>query len=175
MKLIIGLGNPGRQYNFTRHNFGFLALDFYAKTAGLTLKSHPKFLATTAKTATAIFAKPQTFYNNVGESIAKLIDFYKLNPATDLLVICDDFDLPFGTIRFREQGSTAGNNGLKSAAAHLKTTTFHRLRLGTDQSLRASLGDIDFVLSKFTPEEHTHLPLLLAQTRQQISSFIEKN
>jgi PTH1 family peptidyl-tRNA hydrolase len=172
MKLIIGFGNPGRQYNFTRHNFGFLTLDFYAKIHNLTFKSEPKFLAEIARTESAIFAKPQTFYNNIGESVAKLINFYKLDPATDLLVVCDDFDLPFGTIRLREQGTSAGNNGLKSTSAHLKTAQFHRLRLGTnDPLLRGALGDTDFVLSKFTDEEREQLPKILKEAVEKIDHF----
>jgi PTH1 family peptidyl-tRNA hydrolase len=174
MKLIIGFGNPGREYNFTRHNFGFLALDFYAKTRGLTFKSESKFLAETAKTEGVIFSKPQTFYNNVGESVMKLVNFYKLNPATDILIVCDDFDLSFGDIRLREQGASGGNNGLKSTSKLLGTTEFHRLRLGTNNpALRQTIGDVDFVLSKFTPEEHDQLPNILNQAIAVIDQFID--
>jgi len=174
MKLVIGFGNPGGEYNFTRHNFGFLALDFYAKTHNLTFKPAPKFLATTAKSSTTIFAKPQTFYNNVGEAVLKLVNFYKLDPTSNILIVCDDFDLPFGTLRFREQGTSAGNNGLKSTTAHLGTTQFHRLRLGTnDPLLRDTLGDTDFVLSKFTTTERNQLPNILSQAIVKIDSFID--
>ncbi|MCL1840027.1 aminoacyl-tRNA hydrolase [Candidatus Saccharibacteria bacterium] len=172
MKLIIGFGNPGREYNFTRHNFGFLALDFYAKIHNLAFKSEPKFFADTARTDDIIFVKPQTFYNRVGESVAKLVKFYKLDPASDILIVCDDFDLPFGTLRSREQGSSAGNNGLKSTVDHLKTTQFHRLRLGTNNPLlRKTLGDVDFVLSKFTPEEREELPNILTEAEKIITKF----
>jgi len=172
MKLIVGFGNPGKNYNFTRHNFGFLALDFYAKINGLTWKSDPKFFAETTKSDQIIFAKPQTYYNRVGESVSKLVNFYKLNPSTDILVLCDDFDLPFGTTRLRERGSTAGNNGLKSTTDHLKTTEFHRLRLGTDNPLlRKTLGDVDFVISKFTTEEREQLHEILAEVSQKIDNF----
>jgi len=174
MKLIIGFGNPGRQYNFTRHNFGFLALDFYAKTHDLSFQPTPKFLAETAKTDNAIFAKPQTFYNNIGESISKLINFYKLDPATDLLIVCDDFNLGLGTLRMKSQGTDGGNNGLKSTIAHLGTTQFHRLRLGTDNPLlRGTLGDTDFVLSKFTPEEREQLPQILGVATAKIDQFLD--
>jgi PTH1 family peptidyl-tRNA hydrolase len=174
MKLIIGFGNPGRQYHFTRHNFGFLALDFYAKTHNITFKPEIKFLAQTAKTTDVIFAKPQTFYNNIGESVAKFVNFYKLNPSTDLLIVCDDFDLPFGTFRLKEQGTSAGNNGLKSTTTHLKTTQFHRLRLGTNNSLlRQTLDDTTFVLSKFTAEERKQLPEILNQSVTKIHQFLD--
>lgn len=174
MKLIVGFGNPGKEYNFTRHNFGFLTLDFYAKINNLTFKSEPKFLAETIKTDHAIFAKPRTFYNNIGESVAKLVNFYKLDPTTDLLVVCDDFDLPFGSIRIREKGTSAGNNGLKSTTNHLKTQEFHRLRLGTDNPLlRNTLGDVNFVLSKFTTEEREQLSQILTSATTEIDQFID--
>ena len=175
MKLIVGFGNPGKGYNFTRHNFGFLALDFYAKINDLIWKSEPKFFAETIKIDGVIFAKPQTYYNRVGESVAKLVKFYKLDPSVDLLIVCDDFDLPFGTVRLREQGSSAGNNGLKSTAAHLKTTEFPRLRLGTNNPLlRKTLGDTDFVLSKFTPEEKEQLPTILTEVSKKIDAEVRK-
>jgi len=174
MKLIIGFGNPSRQYNFTRHNFGFLALDFYAKTHDLSWKSDPKFFADTTRIDDVIFVKPQTFYNRVGESVSKFVKFYKLNPATDILIVCDDFDLPFGTIRLREQGTTAGNNGLKSTIDHLKTTQFPRLRLGSNNPpIRETLGDTDFVLSKFTPEEREQLPQILTKISDKIDDFTQ--
>ena len=170
MKLIIGFGNPGSKYNFTRHNFGFLALDFYAKIHDLKFLPQPKFKAEIAKDGDILFVKPQTFYNDQGMSIRSLCDFYKLSPQ-DILVICDDFNLPFGHIRFRERGSAGGNNGLKSTIQHLNTEDFPRLRLGTgNDQLRARIGDVDFVLSKFTDEEHEKLPEVL----REIADFVSK-
>lgn len=175
MKLIIGFGNPGNQYNFTRHNFGFLSLDFYAKTHNLTFKPEPKFLAHIVRNDDVIFVKPQTFYNEVGQSIAKLVNFYKLNPKNDILVVCDDFNLTYGQLRLREQGTAGGNNGLKSTIDHLKTPNFSRLRLGTDNPLlRSTLGDTEFVLSKFTPDEREKLPEILPEISGKIDAFIKK-
>ena len=172
MKLILALGNPDQKYHFTRHNFAFLALDFYAKTHSLTWKSSQKFLAHTAEQGTIIFAKPTTYYNEIGKSISKLVNFYKLNPTTDLLVVCDDFNLPFGQIRQRNQGSAGGNHGLESIITHLNTT-FPRLRLGTDNPLlRKTLGDATFVLSRFTPEEHAQLPAILSEISTKIDQFL---
>ena len=94
MKVIIGFGNPGNQYNFTRHNFGFLALDFYAKVHGLTFKPEPKFKADIVKDGDILFVKPQTFYNDIGMCARSIMDFYKLKPQ-DFLTVCDDFNLPF--------------------------------------------------------------------------------
>ena len=168
MRLIVGLGNPGNQYNFTRHNFGFLALDFLFKQNSWTWESHEKFGAVYAKVNDAIYLKPQTFYNDSGLAVRAFLDFYKI-PLGNLLVICDDFNLPFGTTRFRQKGSAGGNNGLKSIIQHLGTEDFARLRLGTgNDTLRRQLGDVDFVLSKFTPEEKSQLPEILADLTTMI-------
>lgn len=176
MKLIVGFGNPEAKYNFTRHNFGFLVLDFYAKIKNLTWEQNPKFNAVWLKTKDTIFIKPQTYYNEVGKSIQAFSHFYKIAPE-NILVICDDFDLDFGKLRLREHGSSGGNNGLKSTERELGTSSFPRLRLGTDSKLRAKSGgkidDIDFVLGKFTPEEKERLPSILASATKQIDDFIE--
>ena len=161
MKLIVGLGNPEAKYNFTRHNFGFLALDFYAKIHDLTWETHPKFGAIYLKHGDYLFIKPQTYYNDSGTAVRAFADFYKI-PLSDILVICDDFNLPFGATRYREKGSAGGNNGLKSIIASLGSQDFPRLRLGTgNDELRNKLGDMDFVLSKFTEEERQKLPEIL--------------
>lgn len=170
MKLIIGLGNPGNEYNFTRHNFGFLALDFYAKTHQLTWQK-PKFGALWCKTSDRIFLKPQDFYNNSGRSVQEFVRFYKLD-LSDILVVCDDFDLNFGQIRYREHGSSGGNNGLKSIAQQLGSENFPRLRLGSNNSeVRAKIGDIDFVLGRFTAAEREQLPQLLQAISQKIDEL----
>lgn len=161
MQLIVGLGNPGNQYNFTRHNFGFLALDFLFKQQGLSWEPHEKFHAIYKQHGDYIYIKPQTFYNNSGLAVRTFMDFYKI-PLENLLVICDDFNLPFGVTRLRKKGSAGGNNGLKSVIQHLGTEDFARLRLGTgNDELRNKLGDVDFVLSKFTAEEKATLPKIL--------------
>lgn len=210
MKLVVGFGNPEAKYNFTRHNTGFLALDFYAKVKGLNWENSSKFNAVWLKVNIAnllqdsgksnseqvIFIKPETYYNNVGESIAAFANFYKI-PASDILVVCDDFNLDFGKTRFREKGSAGGNNGLKSTIATLGTENFPRLRIGTDSASRigsnlataalkrassgekidtsnvGKISDIDFVLSKFTPEEKERLPELLRSVVSEIDSWLE--
>ena len=172
MKIIVGFGNPGSKYNFTRHNLGFLALDFYAKTHKLTWQNKPKFNAIVAKNDEngTLFIKAQTYYNEVGQSVRAVLDFYKLSPQ-DILVICDDFNLEFGKIRFRERGSAGGNNGLKSIIAHLGTEDFPRLRIGTaNDDIRSKVGDTDFVLSRFSEQEYAELPTIL----REIESFIDK-
>lgn len=172
MKLIVGLGNPGNQYNFTRHNFGFLALDFYFKTHGLSWESKPKFGALWGRDGDALFIKPQEFYNESGRAVAEFMRFYKI-PASDILVICDNFDLEFGKVRFRSSGQAAGNNGLKSVDKYLGTSDYPRLRLGTgNDELRKKMGDVDFVLSKFTAEEKEKLPEILQKISEQIKDSI---
>lgn len=172
MNLIVGFGNPGKEYNFTRHNFGFLALDFYFKKQGIEWEKSEKFHAVWKKQGETVFLKPQTFYNDVGESIRACIDFYKI-PLENILIICDDFNLPFGETRQREKGSAGGNNGLKSTISHLGTENFRRLRLGTgNEELRKKLGDTNFVLGKFTPEEKANLPEILAEISNKIEKYI---
>ena len=172
MKVIVGFGNPGNKYNFTRHNLGFLALDFYAKVHKLDWQKKPKFNALVIKDDEhgLLLVKAQTYYNEVGLSVRTILDFYKLK-AQDILVICDDFNLEFGKIRFRERGSAGGNNGLKSLVAHLGTEDFPRLRIGTaNDSRRSKIGDTDFVLSRFDDQEYEKLPQIL----REIDDFIIK-
>ena len=170
-KMVVGLGNPGARYNFTRHNFGFLALDFYFKRKNLDWGVKPRYGALTGRSGDILFVKPQDFYNLSGRAVREFVRFYKL-ATSDILVICDDFDLEFGKIRFRERGSSGGNNGLKSVIQELGTEEFPRLRLGTQNTeQRRLLGDVDFVLAKFTPEEKEQLPGVLTEVEAKIDEF----
>jgi PTH1 family peptidyl-tRNA hydrolase len=139
---------------------GFAVLDEFARAHDLTWSDKSKFNALIAEASIdgekVILIKPTTFYNETGISARKLIDFYSLDPATDLLVIHDDLALPFGTIRTRKQGSDAGNNGIKSLNNHLGPD-YHRIRIGIWSDLRDRMDDADFVLSKFNKEESDHL------------------
>ena len=184
MKLIVGLGNPGNQYNFTRHNSGFLTLDFLFKKYGLEWESKPKFGAIWArvrakeaplelpKSDDVIFLKPQDFYNESGRAVREFMSFYKI-PTSDILVVCDDFNLEFGKTRYRANGSAGGNNGLKSIISTLGTEDFARLRIGTgNDELRRKMGDVDFVLSKYTPEEKEKLPEVLSEVIEKINEFL---
>ena len=172
MKLVVGLGNPGNRYNFTRHNFGFLALDFYFKVRKLEWKDKPKFGALWGREGDTIFIKPQDYYNESGRAVQEFMRFYKIS-LDDILVVCDDFNLEFGKLRYREQGSAGGNNGLKSVMVTLGTTEFKRLRVGTgNDELRGKMGDVDFVLSKFTPEEKEKLPGILGEVVERIEEIV---
>jgi PTH1 family peptidyl-tRNA hydrolase len=171
MRLVVGLGNPGREYLWTRHNFGFLTLDFYSKLhQDITFKKHSKFDADFAKLDDAIFIKPTSFYNLVGPVVAGFMNFYKI-PVKNLLVISDDFNIPFGTLRSRDKGSSGGNNGLNSIIETLKTTDFPRLRLGTDSPLRQKSGDAAFVLGHFSDAEKAQLPTILNDAAAKIDEF----
>lgn len=173
MKLVIGLGNPGSQYNFTRHNFGFLALDFYFKRYDLSWGGKPRYGALWGRRGDIVFIKPQDFYNESGRSVREFMRLYKIS-VSDILVICDDFNLEFGKIRYRAKGSAGGNNGLKSIISALRTDEFARLRLGTgNDDLRKKMGDTDFVLSKFTPEEKQKLPETLIEVVDKIDEILQ--
>lgn len=174
MKLIVGLGNPGNRYNFTRHNFGFLTLDYYFKLHNLTWSDKPRLGALWGREDDVIFIKPQNYYNESGPVVASYMRYYKI-PASEILVICDDFVLEFGRLRYRMQGSAGGNNGLKSVISALGTTEFPRLRLGTgNDAIRNRVGDMDFVLSRFTPDEKAKLPIVLKMVDKEFLSASKK-
>ena len=171
MKLIIGFGNPGNRYNFTRHNFGFLALDFYFKKNGLNWESKSRYGAIWGRKDDVLFVKPQDFYNESGRAVQEFARFYKIKTSY-ILVICDDFNLEFGKVRYCSKGSAGGNNGLKSVISVFSTEEIPRLRLGTsNDELRHKMGDTDFVLSKFTPEEKEKLPGILAEVVEKIGEI----
>lgn len=172
MKLVVGLGNPGNRYNFTRHNVGFLALDYYFKVRGLKWSDKPRFGALWGREGDTIFIKPQEYYNDSGRAVAEYMRYYKIDLG-DILVVCDNFDLEFGLARERTSGSAGGNNGLKSIDTYLGLTDYTRIRIGTkNDGLRKKMGDVDFVLSKFTPEEKAKLPEILQVVVKLIDDFI---
>lgn len=160
MKLIFAQGNPGSQYARTRHNVGFRVLDTLADEAGAKWRTETKYRAEVASVQLdeekVLLVKPLSYYNETGLVARKLVDFYKLSPATDVLVIHDELALPFGAIRVREKGSDAGNNGIKSLNAHLGHD-YWRLRIGIWNDLRDRIDDADFVLSAFTSSENEQL------------------
>ncbi len=158
MKLILAQGNPGADYRDTRHNIVFQLIDAYADTKGVSFIDKPKFHAAIAELSTTkekiILVKPLTFYNETGLSARTLADFYKLDPAEDVLVIHDDIALPFGMLRTREKGSDAGNNGIKSLNAHLGDN-YKRIRVGIHSELADRMDTSAFVLGTLSAEERT--------------------
>jgi len=163
MKLIVGLGNPGRDYVNNRHNAGFKCVDLFAREHGISLtqrRAHSKLGTGEVSGTKIVLAKPQTFMNLSGEAVSALVRRYKIS-AKDILVIYDDLDLPLGKIRIRERGSSGGHNGLKSIISHLGTQEFPRIKVGiashegNDSSSAPKVEAIEHVLSNFTEAEKT--------------------
>lgn len=133
MYIIVGLGNPGKEYERTRHNAGFMVIDELADEAGISV-SEKKHKALVGKGMLGgekvVLVKPQTYMNLSGESVREVIDFYKVDPASELIVISDDIDLDVGQLRVRPKGSAGGHNGLKNIILHLGGENFSRVRVG---------------------------------------------
>lgn len=164
MQLVVGLGNPGRNYVHTRHNIGFRIVDHVVETCRGTFVQKTKLHGQLAKLGNVLYLKPDTFMNESGKSVLATLQFYKLTPA-DLLVVYDDKDLPLGTLRFRTKGSSGGHNGMNSIIALLGTEEFARLRIGVAPvPPEKILGDTaDYVLGKFTKIEEEQLPEIIKQ------------
>lgn len=178
MKLIVGLGNPGKKYERTRHNFGFAALDELARAIRMDLlpSSYKGELAVVSHAVhdKIFFLKPQTYMNLSGESVASLTNFYKISPQ-DILVIFDDLDLPLGRIRFAVKGSAGGHNGIKSLIQHLGTTDFPRLKLGIGRPTHPEFEVVDYVLQKFSKDEAVIAEQVLKTAVEAIQYFLEVN
>ncbi len=165
--LIVGLGNPGRQYEDTRHNIGFMLLDRLAASAGVEFQSNPKWQCHLAKLpgSGTLLLKPQTFMNLSGRSIRQVAAFHKWLPE-QILVIYDDAALPLGTLRFREKGSAGGHNGIKSTIEHLGTDAFPRLKIGIGSSQPGNM--VGHVLGKFSPNERELVENTLATALEAV-------
>jgi peptidyl-tRNA hydrolase, PTH1 family len=158
VKLIVGLGNPGIEYQFTPHNLGFLAVDRIADEHKVEIRNrHCRALTARVEIGSeqVLLAKPETFMNLSGMSVRDLAERYEIRPEVDLVVIYDELDLPLGTIRIRERGSSAGHNGMKSIIGALGTQEFLRIRLGIAPETKilkpfrkAQLKVVDEVLDK---------------------------
>jgi PTH1 family peptidyl-tRNA hydrolase len=174
MRLIVGLGNPGREYRETRHNVGFMVADEIAKRHGLTLAMAPSqvpdsFIAKKFGADPFLIGKPLTFMNRSGDAVAALAHYYDIVPA-DLLVVVDEAALPFGRLRARARGSAGGHNGLKSVIERLGTTEFPRLRLGVGRGdTRRDLAD--HVLSKFEADEQSALGEFITRAADAAEMF----
>jgi PTH1 family peptidyl-tRNA hydrolase len=160
-QLIVGLGNPGRQYEDTRHNVGFMVMDRLATATGAAFQSVPKWQSHLAKIPGdgTMLLKPQTFMNLSGRALQQILSFHKWSPEK-ILVIYDDVSLPLGTLRFREKGSAGGHNGIKSIIQHLHTDAFPRLKVGIGGSQPGEM--VGHVLGKFAPDERPVLENTLA-------------
>lgn len=171
--LLVGLGNPGRQYSNNRHNIGFRVLDRLAERLGITY-SRVMFRALTVDTRfqerRIILAKPQTYMNDSGQSVGSLVRFYKI-PLENILVIHDDVDLPFDTLRVRPKGGSAGQKGMASIIDHLGTQNFPRLRFGVGRPPGRMVAAA-YVLQDFSREEAEILPMLIDRATDATLMFV---
>ncbi|MBI2598849.1 aminoacyl-tRNA hydrolase [Candidatus Curtissbacteria bacterium] len=170
MKLIVGLGNPGKKYAANRHNLGFMIIDAFAVARGLEWTKNGDLMCEIAKDGELIVIKPQTFMNKSGDSVRAVANFYKIDPK-DILVINDDVDLEFGKIRLAFGGASAGHLGIESVTEGLATADFNRLKTGIG---RPEVGEVDdFVLSDFSPEEKGKLEAVIKKAVEAIKSYLE--
>jgi PTH1 family peptidyl-tRNA hydrolase len=172
--LIVGLGNPGAEYEWTRHNLGFMLVDRLAREAGREIKrSECRALVGFAglEGRRVELAKPQTYMNLSGESVACLARKRELQPASDLVVVSDDLALPFGAIRLRARGSAGGHNGLKSIIAQLKTEEFARLRIGI-QPVHPLSDARSFVLERFPQAARGEVEQVLGRAGEALRAVL---
>jgi len=175
MKLVVGLGNPGKEYNNTRHNCGFMVIDEIAKELSIEVsqnKAKGLFGKTKYKGEDVVLLKPQTYMNLSGESIRQCMDFFKLN-IEDIIIIYDDLDMPTGKLRLRNSGSAGGHNGIKSAIQHLGSQKFKRIRVGIDRHPHIKV--VDYVLGKFTADEQEAITKGISLAKDAVLLCIEKD
>jgi len=173
MKLIVGLGNPGKEYENTRHNTGFMAIDEYAKINNLTFNKnkfdgiYTDFLLNGEK---IILLKPQKYMNLSGEVISKYLDYFKIN-KNDLLIIYDDMDLEVGTYKIRFKGGSAGHNGLKNIESNITKNKYKRIKIGISKN--KNIDTVNYVLGKFTSDEFNKLKEVLKKIPNIIDDYIK--
>ena len=173
MKVIVGLGNPGSQYARTRHNLGYAVVDYLAESprAG---RFRSKFQAQVAELAEepqqVLLVKPETFMNLSGQCVRQVLDFYQV-PLDDLLVVCDDINLPLGKVRIRPRGSHGGHKGLRNIQEHLGTTEYPRLRIGVDAPEHDA---VEHVLGRFRPAEQAIINEAVQQAGQATLVWIHQ-
>lgn len=172
MKIIAGLGNPGSKYEFTRHNTGFLMLDYYAQLKGFKinkLKNNALIAEYIHNGEKILFLKPQTFMNLSGEAIRALSDYYKVDNE-DILVIYDDISLPLGRMRIRKKGTDGGHNGIKNIIYQLQTDVFPRIKIGVSMCDKDNM--IDHVLGTFSKKELEILKEMAEITAKAIDKIL---
>jgi PTH1 family peptidyl-tRNA hydrolase len=174
MKIVVGLGNPGREYDGTRHNVGFEVLALIAQrfSAGRPkAKFKAEVVELSIKNQKTILLSPLTFMNLSGQSVRAAVDFYKL-PLNDVLVVCDDINLDVARLRFRPSGSAGGQNGLKNIIQQLGSQDFGRLRVGVGKT-PPNWNASDFVLGKFGAEERSEIDLGISRAANAVEAWIE--
>jgi PTH1 family peptidyl-tRNA hydrolase len=167
MKIVVGLGNPGKRYEGTRHNVGYAVVDALAEGPGVS-SFQKRFHADVAEWTEAgekiLLVKPETFMNLSGRCVRQAVDFYQV-PLEEVLVVCDDINLPLGKLRFRKQGTHGGHNGLRDIQSHLGTTAYPRLRIGVGAPEDEV---IDYVLGRFRPSERAAINDSLSLAAQAV-------
>ncbi len=174
MKLIVGLGNPGKEYENTRHNIGFMLIDNYAKSNNIEFSE--KFNGLYAKVyyhnEYYILLKPLSFMNLSGTVVKKYVDYYKID-YKDILIIQDDLDMPVGKIKLKFKGSSGGHNGIKNIINNLNTEYFNRFKVGIGKNI--DINTKDYVLGKFSVEEKDKLDKIFSFSNDIIKDFLEKD
>jgi PTH1 family peptidyl-tRNA hydrolase len=176
VKLIVGLGNPGIEYQFTPHNLGFLAIDRIAQQCGVEVRNR-QCRALTARAVIGsepvLLAKPETFMNLSGISVRELVAKHELRPEADLIVIYDELDLPLGMIRIRQRGSSAGHNGMESLIGALGTQEFLRIRLGIAPDRKISDG-VKYVLTPFRKKQLNVVDEILDTAAEAVNVILKE-
>lgn len=174
MYIIVGLGNPGREYQNTRHNIGFQVIDAIAEKNNISVKEK-KYKALIGKGLVAgqkvLLVKPQTYMNLSGESVREVIDYYKIDEKEELIVISDDISLDVGQIRIRKKGSAGGHNGLKNIILHLGHDQFERIKMGVGEKPQG-YDLADYVLGHFTQLEQKILQDSIARASQAVETIM---
>ena len=175
MKLIVGLGNPGTEYENTRHNAGFMVLDELARRHAGGAVARGRFHAATLECMIGyekvMLAKPTTFMNRSGLTIGEAVRFYKLEPAEDMIVIVDDIYLPLGAIRMKPKGGDGGHNGLADVARAVGGDAYPRLRLGVDSQPKGA-SQVGYVLGRFTQEQSETLTSALKRAADAVECWV---
>lgn len=174
MKLIVGLGNPEPKYDMTRHNIGFMAVNYYIGSKGEKFKKkfNAEYAQITVHGEKVIVIKPQTYMNLSGEAVIKYMNFFDVK-LEDVLVIYDDLDLNFTTIRLKKNSSHGGHNGIRNIIDHLKTKDFLRIKLGIKNEYKKDTKH--FVLANFSKAEQQELNSIFEKTSNIIDDFIKDN
>jgi len=174
MWLIVGLGNPGAKYNLTRHNVGFLVIDFLAKgleAGSWTTELKAQISRGKLGSTPLIFAKPQTFMNLSGESVIPLMQYFKI-PAEQILVAHDDIDQPFGSLRLQKNRGHGGHNGIRSITEQLGSADYTRLKIGVGRPPHPEMNVADYVLQNFSKDEQNLLPAFLNRSGDAIEMCV---
>lgn len=175
MKLIVGLGNPGKEYEKTRHNVGFMVMDRLSDLMNVSIsnsKFKGEYVKLKYKGEDVILLKPMTYMNLSGESVIQVMKYFKID-IKDLLVIYDDLDMPVGKLRLRENGSAGGHNGMKSIIAHIGSQSFKRIRVGIDRHPRIKV--VDYVLGHFSKDEQPLIEEGIENAVKAIELYLEKD